>query len=61
MIGETDAGERFVACSAPGDAATVHAMLGRDCTGHGVRVRPGNGETRHFTLEQDARSTTVER
>jgi len=65
VIGEADAGERFVACSAPGDAATVHAMLGRDCTGHGVRVRPGNGETLHFTLEQDARalrqSTTFDR
>ena len=50
VIGETAAGERFVACTAAGDATTVHAMLERDYTGHGVRVRTASGQTLHFSL-----------
>ena len=50
VIGETDAAEHFVACTAAGDGATVRAMLDSDHTGERVRVTPGNGETLHFTL-----------
>lgn len=49
VIGETDAGEHFVACTAAGDGATVRAMLDSDSTGRRVRVTPGSGETLHFT------------
>ena len=50
VIGATDAGEHFVACTTPGNSATVHAMLDSDHTGRRVRVTPGNGETLHFTF-----------
>ncbi len=49
VLGETDAGERFVACTAAGDRAIVQAMLAQDHAGRRVQVRPGPGETLHFT------------
>jgi acetyl-CoA C-acetyltransferase len=49
-LAETDDGERFVACTAEGDLATVHAMLAADPTGRRIAVSPAQGETLHFAL-----------
>jgi len=49
-LAETDGGERFVACTAPGDAATVAAILDADPVDRRIAVSPAEGETQHFTL-----------
>ena len=53
IIAGTDGGERFTARTAPGDQATIAALLDADRSGMRVRTAPAKGETLHFTLEQN--------
>jgi acetyl-CoA C-acetyltransferase len=50
ILGETDAGERFVACTAPEDLTTAVKMLEQDPTGQAITVAPPVKERLHFTL-----------
>lgn len=52
IIGETDQGERFVACTDPDDQATPNTMLETDPTGCRVDVTAPVDEKIHFTLSQ---------
>jgi acetyl-CoA C-acetyltransferase len=52
ILGETDAGERFVACTAPEDLTTAVAMLKQDPTGQTVTVAAPVEERLHFTLAE---------
>jgi acetyl-CoA C-acetyltransferase len=50
VLAETDAGERFVCCTASDDQATVQAMLDTEPTGRRINVTPPEDHTLHFQL-----------
>lgn len=50
ILADTADGGRFIATTAPGDAATVAAMLAADPTGLSVEVEPQQHGALHFTL-----------
>lgn len=52
IIGETDSGERFVACTDPQDQTTPSKMLDTDPSGQHVDVSPPDDEKLHFQLSQ---------
>ncbi|MEH6568222.1 MAG: hypothetical protein V7709_04040 [Halioglobus sp.] len=52
IIGETDSGDRFVACTDPQDQTTPSKMLDTDPTGQHVDVTPPVDEKLHFQLTQ---------
>jgi len=50
ILGETESGERFVACTAPNDSTTPTKMLDSDPTGCRVTVTPPDDEKLFFQL-----------
>jgi len=52
ILGETESGERFVACTAAGDTDTAIQMLERDPTGSQIKVSSPIDEQLHFQFTQ---------
>lgn len=52
ILGETESGERFVACTAPEDSATPTRMLENDPTGSSIKVDSPIDEKLHFQFTQ---------
>ena len=50
ILAETPEGGRFVATSAPGDLATVNAMLAEEPAGRAVQVAEAGNGALHFSL-----------
>lgn len=53
IVADDEHQRRFVARTAPGDRATVAALLGADRSGARVRTLAAAGDTLHFTLNDD--------
>ncbi|MCG3171458.1 MAG: hypothetical protein CALGDGBN_03079 [Pseudomonadales bacterium] len=53
IVADDEHQRRFVARTAPGDRATVAALLGADRSGARVRTLAAAGDTLHFTLDDD--------